>query len=63
MEGRKLLDAHVFNGQQETAKPIVTNIVFRRFLRFLFLFAVLYILGVQKHTLFNKFLSRKRQPI
>ena len=27
MEGRKLLDAHVFNRRQETAKPIVTNIV------------------------------------
>ena len=27
MEGRKLLDAHIFNGRQEIAKPIVTNIV------------------------------------
>ena len=26
MEGRKLLDAHVFNGRQEIAKPVVTNI-------------------------------------
>ena len=28
MEGTKLLDAHVFNVQQEIAKPIVTNFVF-----------------------------------
>ena len=27
MEGRKLLDVNVFDGRQETAKPIVTNIV------------------------------------
>ena len=27
MERRKLLDVHVFDGQQEIAKPIVTNIV------------------------------------
>ena len=25
----KLLDAHVFNGRQEIAKPIVTNFVFQ----------------------------------
>ena len=28
IEGRKLRDAHVFNGRQEIAKPIVTNFVF-----------------------------------
>ena len=27
MEGRKLLDTRVFNGRQEIAKPIITNIV------------------------------------
>ena len=27
VEGRKLLDAHVFDGHQEIAKPIVSNIV------------------------------------
>ena len=27
MEGRKLLDTDVFNGRQEIAKPIITNIV------------------------------------
>ena len=27
MEGRKLLDAHVFNGRQQIAKDIVTNFV------------------------------------
>ena len=27
MEGRKLLDAHVFHGRQYIAKPIVKNIV------------------------------------
>ena len=26
MEGRKFLDAHVFNGRQEIAKPIIKNI-------------------------------------
>ena len=26
MEGRKLLDAHVFNGWQEIANPIFTNV-------------------------------------
>ena len=26
MEGRKLLDANVFHGRQETDSPIVTNI-------------------------------------
>ena len=32
-------------------------------LLFLFLFTISYILGVKKHTLFNKFLSQKRQQI
>ena len=27
MEGRKLLDAHVYNGWHENTKPIVTNII------------------------------------
>ena len=38
IEGRKLLDVLVFNGQQEIAKPIVTlqTLLFRGFLRFLF---------------------------
>ena len=30
MEGRKLLDVNVFDGQQENAKHIVTNIVVPR---------------------------------
>ena len=63
MESRELLDAHVFNGRQEIAKPIVTNIVFYGFFRFLFLFIILYILGVKKYILFKKFLSQKRQSI
>ena len=63
MEGRKLLDAHVFNIQEQIAKPIVRNFVFSWvFLRVVFLFTLLYILGVKKHTLFNKFLSQRRQP-
>ena len=33
--------------------------LFRGFLRFLFLFIISYILGIKKHTLFNKFLSQK----
>ena len=28
MEGRKMLDSHLFNGQPEIVKPIVTNFVF-----------------------------------
>ena len=59
MKNVYLLDAHVFNGRQEIAKPIVTNLLFHGFLRFLFLFTILYILGVKKHTLFKKFLSQK----
>ena len=39
------------------------TLLFRGILRFLFLFTDLYILGVIKHTLFNKFLSQNRQPI
>ena len=65
MEGRKLLGANVFNRKQETIKPLVTNMVvlwilgifvsFRIFVSFLS-----YMLGVKKHTLFNKFLSQKK---
>ena len=51
MEGRKLLDAHVFNGRQEIAKPIVTN-------TWLF-----WIYLESKSILFNKLLSQKRQSI
>ena len=36
---------------------------FLGFLGFLFIFTILYILGVKKHTFFNKSLSQKRQPI
>ena len=34
MEGRKLLDAHVFNGRQQIAKDIVTNFVVSWILEF-----------------------------
>ena len=39
MEGKKLLDAHVFNWRQEIAKPVVTNIVswiFEIFISFIY---------------------------
>ena len=60
MEDRKLLDAHEFNRRQEIAKPIIASLFLHGFLRFLFLFNLLYILGVKKHTLFNKFLQQKK---
>ena len=62
MEGRELLDAHVFNRRQEIERLLQT-LFFRGFFRLLFLFAIAYILGVKKHTLFNKHLSQKWQPI
>ena len=38
IEGRKLPDAHVFNGRQENAKPIVTNIAVQWIIKFLISF-------------------------
>ena len=58
MEGRKLLDAQVFNRRQKLLKPSLQTF-FYEFLGALFLFTLLYILGVKKHTLFNKFLLQK----
>ena len=56
-----MLDAHVFDGLQEIAKPIVANIVVSWNFEILlfFFFSILCILEVKKHTLFNKFLSQK----
>ena len=51
MEGRKLLNLSL------------QTLLSRGFLRFLFLFTILYILGVKNRTLFIKFLSQKRQTI
>ena len=55
MDGRKLLNLSL------------QKLFFRGFLKFLFLFTILYILGVKKHTLFCKkdsqFDRRKRQAI
>ena len=48
MSGRKLLNLSL------------QTLLFRGFLRFLFLFTVLYILGVKNHALFNKFLSQEK---
>ena len=48
MDSRKLLNLSL------------PTLLFCGFLRFLFLFTLLYILGVKKHTLFNKFLSQKK---
>ena len=58
MEGRELLDAHVFNRRQEIERLLQT-FFFRGFFRLLFLFSIAYILGVKKNTLFNKHLSQK----
>ena len=61
MEGRKLLDVQVLIGLQEIAKLIVQAVLFREYLRLLFLYTILYVSGVRKQTLFNKFLSQKCQ--
>ena len=63
MEGRKLPDTNVFDGRQEIVNLLLPTLLFRRFLRFLFLFTLLYTLGVKKYRLFKKFPSLKRQPI
>ena len=64
MEGRKALDAHIFNLRQEIAKNYrYKHYLFHGFLKFLFPFTILYILAVKKHTLLNNFLSPKRQLI
>ena len=65
IQGRKLLDALVFNGQQEIGKPIVTlqTLLFRGFLRFLFLFtlSLLYIIGIKKHIYCSTSFCRKKK--
>ena len=64
MEGRKLLDAHVFNGWHENTKPIVTNIIvpwiFEIFVSFHY-FIHTYMELKSIHYLVS--LSQKRQPI
>ena len=40
MKGRKLLDAYIFNGRQETSKPIVINIVVPWIFQIFFLYFV-----------------------
>ena len=55
----ELIDTNLFEGRQETAKTLL----FCEFLRFLFLFILLYILRAKKHTVLNKFLSKKSYPI
>ena len=61
MEGQKLLDAHVFNGRQEIAKLIVTNIVVPWIFEIFVTFSLFHTyLRVKKHTLFNKFLLQKK---
>ena len=53
----------VFTGRQEIAINCRYKLFFFcAFLRVLFLFTLLYILKVKKHTLLNKFLSQKWQP-
>ena len=59
MEGRKLLEAHVFNGRQEIVKPTVAIIAFPWIFEIFFHFTLLYTIGIKKHILFNKFLSQK----
>ena len=58
VESSILLDANVFDERQENTKPIVTRFVVPWIFEILFLFTLLYILGVKKHALFNKFLSQ-----
>ena len=61
MKGRKLLDAHVFNGRQEIAKLIVTNIVVPWIFEIFVTISLFHTyLRVKKHTLFNKFLLQKK---
>ena len=55
VKGRNLRDAHQFHGGQKIAKPIVTN---RGFLRFLFLFTLLYIVIKSIHC--STSFSRKK---
>ena len=59
MEDRKLLYAQVFNGLQKLLKLSLQTSFFCGFLSVSFLFGLIYIHGVKKHTLFNKFLSQK----
>ena len=63
MEDRKLLYAQVFNGLQKLLKLSLQTSFFCGFLSVSFLFGLIYIHGVKKHTLFNKFVSQKWQPI
>ena len=55
MKGRKLLDAHIFNGLKKITKTIVTNVVVPRIFEIFFLFTILYILGIEKHTFVQQF--------
>ena len=55
----ELIDANLFEGRQETAKTLL----FCEFLTFLFLFILLYIHRAKKHTVLNKFLSKKSYPL
>ena len=50
---------YLMDGRELLYLPLQT-LLFREFLRFLFLFTTLYTLGVKKHALFKKFLSQKR---
>ena len=63
MGGRKLPDARYLIDGRKLLNLSLQRLLFHGFLRFLFLFTILYILGVKKHTLFNKVLLQKRQPI
>ena len=62
MEGKKLLDVNVLD-RRKLLNLSLPTLVLRGFLRFVFLFTLLYITGVGKHRLFNSFVSQKRQPI
>ena len=42
---------------------LLSTLLFRGFLGFLFLFTFFYTVRVKKNRLFNKFLSQNRQPI
>ena len=54
IEGRKFLDAHVFNGLQEIAKSIITYVLFPWIFEVFVSFHSYIHTWSQKHTLFNK---------
>ena len=59
----RCLDAQAFNGREKLLNDRYKLFFSVNFWEFCFLYTLLQILGVKIHTLFNKFLSQKWQPI